>query len=147
MIQIFYEAVAWHLAPIGAAACDSGAGATQNECENAVAQLAARVGTTPGRSLQIGSGGTCNDAGWGSVPLGCTAMTAAPGDWAAHYKSSGADCGSGYQRVCSGQAQLHARILTETEANISPGLHPAIIKTALEHRQRIMNISTSPTHP
>jgi hypothetical protein len=89
----------WHLAPPGWTSCDSGAPATQAECASAVATLASEAGRIPGRtSTVVGSGGSCNDGGWGNVPLGCSAQTG--GDWAAHYKTSGVNCNSGYPLVC-----------------------------------------------
>jgi len=95
--------VAWHLAPSFATACDYGTTATQDQCGSAVKQLASASGNAPGRSLQVGSAGSCNDGSWGSVPLGCSAQTG--GDWAAHYKTSGVNCNNRYyQLVCSGQA-------------------------------------------
>ena len=91
----------WHLAPTGATQCDSGVGASQSQCESAVAQLAKTGKGRPGRTLQTGKGGSCKDGSWGNVPLGCSAQTG--GDWAAHYKTSGVNCpNSVYQLVCSG---------------------------------------------
>ena len=94
--------VPWHLAPAGQTSCDYGSPATQNECEKAVAALASKAGTKPGRGIQYGSSGSCYEGGWGNIPLGCNAQTG--GDWAAHYKTSGANCNSGnvaYSLVCS----------------------------------------------
>ena len=56
-------------------------------------------------TLQVGSGGSCLDAGWGQVPLGCSART--DGNFTGHYKTSG-DTGAGcihamHQLVCSGE--------------------------------------------
>ena len=90
----------YHLAPSGSHECDYGISATQNECEAAALGL---TQGTPGRTLQVGSGGGCLDGSWGQVPLGCSAQSG--GDWAAHYKTSG-DTGNGcihaaYQLVCS----------------------------------------------
>merc|ERR1711939_166287 len=92
----------WHLAPDKATSCDSGTQATKAECAAAVTSLAAKAGKTPGRSMQVGSGGTCGGVGWGGVPMGCVAQS--NGDWAAHFKTSGPNCNNGgYQLVCSGQ--------------------------------------------
>ena len=95
----------WHFAPRGATACDYGVGPTQAECEAAVTSLAAMFGAAPARILQLGSGGTCIDSGWGSVPLGCSAQTAdwsPTADWSAHFKSSGVNCNNGdFTLVCS----------------------------------------------
>eukprot|EP00930_Biecheleria_cincta_P014646 TRINITY_DN12510_c0_g1_i2.p1 TRINITY_DN12510_c0_g1~~TRINITY_DN12510_c0_g1_i2.p1 ORF type:complete len:369 (-),score=58.04 TRINITY_DN12510_c0_g1_i2:81-1187(-) len=90
---------AWHLAPVAANTCDFGRVAIQGECEAAVLAVASQSGTSPGRSLQVGNGGTCKDGGWGNVPIGCSAQTG--GDWTAHYKSKGSNCNFGYQLVCS----------------------------------------------
>jgi hypothetical protein len=94
----------WHLARAGAKKCDSGRPANQNECQAAVEQVAGTHGATPGRTLQVGSGGNCGDGGWGPVPPGCSAQSG--GDWAAHWKTSGVNCPSNaYRLVCSGQAR------------------------------------------
>ena len=95
------DSVTYHLAPAGADECDIGEKITSSsECGTAVAQLAASVGTTPGRSVQVGSGGTCGVEGWGWVPIGCSAQTG--GDWAAHFKTEpGSNCGTDvYSLVC-----------------------------------------------
>jgi len=93
----------WHLSAGKSTSCDSGVQATQAECEAAVASLASAAGKTPARSLQVGSGGSCGDGGWGGVPAGCGAQS--HGDWAAHFKTSGPNCNNGaYQVVCSGEA-------------------------------------------
>ena len=42
----------WHLAPAGVAECDGGQNAGPQECEEAVAVLAAEVGEAPGRSTR-----------------------------------------------------------------------------------------------
>ena len=44
-----------HLAPPGSSSCDYGVKVPQEECEEAGRSF----WTNPGRSLQIGSGGTC----------------------------------------------------------------------------------------
>eukprot|EP00808_Paulinella_micropora_P003087 g64155.t1 len=92
----------WHLAPVGAVQCDYGETAAQSDCPAAVAFLASQTGRTPGRSLQVGNGGTCGNinSGWGNVPVGCSAQTGA--DWAPHFKSSGVSCNIGYRLICSG---------------------------------------------
>ena len=92
--------VEYHLAPPGSHKCDDGFFATQDECQAAALSL---TPGTPGRSLQVGSGGNCLDGGWGQVPLGCSVQSG--GDWTAHYKTSG-DTGKGcihsmYQLVCT----------------------------------------------
>jgi len=94
----------WHLAPAGRTTCDYGSPAPQNDCLAAVAFAAADAGKIPsGQNIQVGNGGTCNDGGWGSVPLDCSAQM---GSWTAHFKTmlglSGVNCNTGYQLVCSG---------------------------------------------
>jgi len=102
--QIFCKP-SWHLSAGATTSCDTGTQATQAECEAAVASLAADAGTTPGRALLVGSGGSCGDGGWGGVPSGCVAQSLRGGDWAAHFKTSGPNCNNGYyQVVCSGPA-------------------------------------------
>ena len=62
--------------------------------------LASVANRTPARGMVIGSGGTCNDNSWGTIPLGCSAQTG--GDWTAHYIMDGPNCNNGnYQLVCS----------------------------------------------
>jgi len=94
----------WHLAPGGSHACDAGTPAPEGECQKLVKGFATENGKTPGRPLQVGQGGTCNDGGWGQVPAGCSAQSG--GDWAPHFKKGpgmGAGCiASAYQLVCSG---------------------------------------------
>ena len=90
--------VEFFLALPGAHACNNGIPVPKSDCENAGKLLA----PNPGRTLQVGSGGTCLDGGWGSVPKGCSVQTG--GDRAAHFKTHG-DTGhgcidSGYQLVC-----------------------------------------------
>ena len=58
-----------------------------------------------GQNIQVGSGGSCNDGSWGRVPLNCSAQT---GSWAAHFKTSGVNCNTGYQLVCSGASIFSA---------------------------------------
>ena len=90
----------WHLAPAGHTTCDYGVLATQSECAAAVAALASVANRTPARGMVIGSGGTCNDNSWGTIPLGCLAMTGL--DWTPHYITDGPNCNNGnYQHVCS----------------------------------------------
>ena len=93
-----------HLASPGATACDYGVSVEQSDCETEVNRFAKMAGKTPGRGLQIGSGGGCLDGSWGQVPLGCSVQSG--GDWAAVYKTDGIDNGDGcthtmYQLVCS----------------------------------------------
>jgi hypothetical protein len=98
--------IPWHLAPAGRTSCAYGSPATQNECGTAVAAVASKAGRIPPNGINIGSGGLCNDGSWGSVPLGCSAQTG--GSWAAHYKTSGANCNPGlYSLVCSGSVPWH----------------------------------------
>ena len=92
-----------HLAPAGAHKCDYGTSIDQSECEAAVRSFAESTGNIPGRSLQVGSGGSCNFESWGQVPLGCSAQSG--DDWASHYKTN-TDTGDGcissiYQLVCA----------------------------------------------
>eukprot|EP00929_Paragymnodinium_shiwhaense_P044547 TRINITY_DN2283_c0_g1_i7.p1 TRINITY_DN2283_c0_g1~~TRINITY_DN2283_c0_g1_i7.p1 ORF type:complete len:832 (-),score=261.80 TRINITY_DN2283_c0_g1_i7:245-2740(-) len=96
----------YHLAPKGAKECDSGAPASQEDCEAAVAKISKSKGKEPKRKLQVGKGGKCLDKGWGQVPPKCSAQTG--GDWAAHFKTEGPDCtkyGDVYQLVCKGKAE------------------------------------------
>ena len=65
-------------------------------------------GNVPGRSLQVGSGGTCLDGTWGQVPIGCSVQSG--GDWAPVYKN-GSDTGLGcihpmYQLVCDSSGKF-----------------------------------------
>merc|ERR1719321_1655045 len=94
----------FHLAPGGSFQCDFGTPATEAQCNELVKGFATAAKKTPGRPLQVGAGGKCNDGGWGSVPLGCS--TQSDGDWAAHFKKSGtskAGCtNKAYQLVCTG---------------------------------------------
>ena len=101
----------WHLAPAGRTTCDYGSPAPQNDCLAAVEFAAAVANKTPGRNIQVGNGGTCNDASWGGVPLGCSVMTG--GDWTAHYKTSGVNCNTRYQLVCSDSGNLCDRLLQQ----------------------------------
>eukprot|EP00316_Scyphosphaera_apsteinii_P016045 CAMPEP_0119343314 /NCGR_PEP_ID=MMETSP1333-20130426/106378_1 /TAXON_ID=418940 /ORGANISM="Scyphosphaera apsteinii, Strain RCC1455" /LENGTH=382 /DNA_ID=CAMNT_0007355697 /DNA_START=708 /DNA_END=1854 /DNA_ORIENTATION=- len=99
----------FHLALAGAVSCDYGlpATATFAQCQAAVDDLTAAYGRKRARTLQFGGNNlpmACKDGSWGDVPQGCSAVTGAQttGDWAAHYKSSGANCNNGnYQLVCS----------------------------------------------
>ena len=77
-----------HLAPPGSSSCDYGQTVSIGECERAGRSF----WPNPGRTLQVGSGGTCLDWSWGQVPMGCSVQTG--GDGAAHYKTSG-DTGKG----------------------------------------------------
>lgn len=100
--ESFGGCMQWHLSQ--GVRCDSGSQASEDECEAAVASLASDAGATPGRNLQVGSGGSCGDGGWGGVPRGCVAQSLNAGDWAAHFKTSGPNCNNGdYQVVCSGK--------------------------------------------
>ena len=62
----------FHLAPAGATSCDWGSAVTQGECDPAVSWLAAQKQYKTGSSLVVGAGGTCENSGWGSMPLGCS---------------------------------------------------------------------------
>ena len=97
-----------HLAQPGANSCDNGT-VVQSGCEAAVQIFANEANKIPGRSMVVGSGGTCNDGGWGQVPLGCSVQSCTNCDWTAHYKTGGAGCNKGYQLVCydSGMFNLH----------------------------------------
>ena len=94
-----------HLAPGGASYCDYGSSVEQSDCDAAVQSLATRFGKSIGGSLAVGSGGSCLDGGWGSVPLGCSAQSLNRG-LRAVYKTGGGDQSKGcanemYQLVCS----------------------------------------------
>ena len=98
-----------HLAPGGAYKCDYGFTIDQSECEAAVRSFAESAGKIPGRSIQVGAGGSCLDTSWGQVPLGCSAQSG--GDWAAHYKTD-TDTGNGcinlgYQLVCAFTGEVY----------------------------------------
>ena len=112
----------FHLAPPGAFKCDYGYSADVTECQDAVLAFATAAGATPGRSLQVGEGGTCLDHSWGEAPLGCSAQTGAGvdvddlryqgSDWAAHYKLGDIDSGDGcnkgqFQLVCTNHGMLY----------------------------------------
>lgn len=97
----------YHLAPGGAAECDSGTIASKGDCLAAVQGLAAVHGAKQNRtSLYENSGGTCGDGAWGQVPMGCSAQSGPGGDWCAHYKTgpkTAASCVNNvYQLVCTG---------------------------------------------
>ena len=131
----------WHLAPAGATACDNGVNADELQCGAAVSALAAQEGTSPGRSIRKGDGGTCGAGSWGNVPLGCSAQTG--GDWAAHYKRSGVNCNHGsldYRLICS--TPLSTQWINKTE--LSQGSRVAKLtrltpNTAYEVRVRAVN--------
>jgi len=94
----------YHLAPAGEHSCDYGAPAPQELCAAAVEQLANAAGSTSSGDLEVGSGGLCDDMGWGDRPLGCSARSG--GDWRAFYKLSGGSAEGCirqvYQLVCTG---------------------------------------------
>ena len=110
--------IPWHLAPIGQTSCDYGSPVTQNECAIAVAAILDVLESPnkkPAASMLItGSGGTCNDGSWGSVPWGSVPWGSVPlgcssrlGSWKAYYKTSGENCniqGGVHSLVCSGKA-------------------------------------------
>eukprot|EP00929_Paragymnodinium_shiwhaense_P000821 TRINITY_DN101028_c0_g1_i1.p1 TRINITY_DN101028_c0_g1~~TRINITY_DN101028_c0_g1_i1.p1 ORF type:complete len:1391 (+),score=428.75 TRINITY_DN101028_c0_g1_i1:112-4284(+) len=103
------KAKAWHLAPPGEQACDSGVPANKDECEAAVQQLASSLGKTPKHKLILTSGGKCLDNARGGAPPGCSAKTG--GSWTAHFKTDGPECesyGKNYQLVCSGSGNSEA---------------------------------------
>ena len=87
-----------HLAPPGSKSCDYGETVPKHECESAARTLL----PNPGRSLQVGHGGTCFDGSWGQVPLGCSVQSG--GDRTSHFKATGdtgLECISPlYQLVC-----------------------------------------------
>ena len=96
-----------HLAPPGSHTCDYGRTVLKHECQAASAQFY----PNPGRSLQVGSGGSCLDNSWGRVPLGCSVQSL--GDGTAHFKTSG-DTGPGcihqmYQLVCITEGKAYYR--------------------------------------
>jgi len=98
----YHQAPAYHLAPPGATKCDFGETVPQGQCQ-AVGKSLVPAGKTPGRGLQVGSGGSCGDGGWGNVPKGCSIQSG--GDYAPHFKSNDIGCASyskGYQLVCTG---------------------------------------------
>jgi len=104
----------WHLAPPGHTTCMYGSNARVDQCHAATAMLAHTHGKKPARSLQIGSGGSCMDGGWGQVPKGCSAQ--AGGDFAAHFKTSGGNNWKGcihpyYRMVCSGPGTRPKKIV------------------------------------
>jgi len=107
----------FHLAPAGAHVCDYGVSVPQNECEAAAASLHSH---SPGRQLQVGSGGSCLDGGWGQVPFGCSIQSR--GDWAAHFKTSGATQAGcvheAYQLVCSGLSMVELGCWTDNRARL-----------------------------
>ena len=80
----------WHLAPAGSNLCHFGVTPSQAQCEAAVLGVTTAAGKTPGRPLQIGSGGGCD------VPIGCSVQS--DKDWTAHFKTAGnsVDCGGGH---------------------------------------------------
>lgn len=81
-----------------------------HECQAASAQFY----PNPGRSSQVGSGGSCLDGSWGQVPLGCSVLSGSDG--AAHFKTSGdtgRGCiGQGYQLVCSAEGRFYYKNYT-----------------------------------
>ena len=91
-----------HLAEPGANSCDNGS-VDQSGCEAAVQIFAKKAEKIPGRSLQVGTGGSCLDGSWGQVPLGCSVQSGR--DWTAHYKTGNHDTDAccihkDYQLVC-----------------------------------------------
>jgi len=72
----------FYLSAPGAPECFVGESVSEEQCNGAVRNLAP---SSPGRGLQVGSGGSCLDGGWGQVPKGCSAQSG--GDWAAHFKT------------------------------------------------------------
>eukprot|EP00959_Pyramimonas_sp_CCMP1952_P056224 1174356-Pyramimonas_sp.AAC.1 len=56
----------YFLASGGSHECPAGSSTiSRSECQQAVAALAMEAGQTPGRNMQVGSGGTCLNGGWG----------------------------------------------------------------------------------
>jgi len=95
----------YHFAPAGSVRCDYGHSVAQPLCALAIGSISTH---TPGRGMQVGSGGSCNDRSWGSVPRGCSVQSG--GDWTAHYKTSGTvqdGCAHNmYQLVCDNSPKL-----------------------------------------
>jgi len=76
--------VTFYLSAPGAPECIVGESVSEEQCNDAVKNLA--PSTQPYvRGLQVGSGGRCLDEAWGQVPNGCSAQSG--GDWAAHFKT------------------------------------------------------------
>jgi len=73
-----------YLSVPGAPQCVVGESVSKEKCNQAVRALAPYAQPYV-RRLQVGSGGSCNDGGWGQVPNGCSAQVG--GDWAAHFKT------------------------------------------------------------
>ena len=127
----------WHLAAPAATDCDYGTEATQAQCGNVVAGLASVAGAVPARGMQTGWLGTCNDGGWGNVPLGCSAQSGPGGDWTAHYKTEGSDCGTqSYQLACSGPV-WHFAPIDATECDYGTGATQSECEAAVEQLARI----------
>jgi len=91
-----------YLSAPGASECVGGSRSpNEKHCKGSVLNLSPYEKQNM-RGLQVGSGGSCNDGGWGQVPTGCSVQSG--GDWAAHYKT-GSPQPSGcvhqdYQLVC-----------------------------------------------
>ena len=92
-----------HLAPPGSSSCDYGISVTKDECEAAAKSL----WPNPQTGLQVGSGGTCLNGGWGQVPLGCSVNRE---NGASHYKFFGDDAQDcvhqNYQLVCRDKSKF-----------------------------------------
>ena len=94
---------AWILAPVGQSTCGPVAAPTEEECVSAGDAALVAAGRPAAGSKYTGSGGYCNDAAWGNVPVGCSVSVGAhPLDVGnIHWKSTGANCGLPYyQLVC-----------------------------------------------
>ena len=79
----------WHLAPARSADCDFGRNAGPEECEAAVASLAAKAGVTVGGPMQLRTVHSCYEClstcvvyHWDQIPDGCSVQTG--GDWRAY---------------------------------------------------------------
>jgi len=100
--------VTFYLSAPGAPECVVGESVSEEQCNDAVKNLA--PSTQPYvRGLQVGSGGRCLDEAWGQVPNGCSAQSG--GDWAAHFKTGSpqpSECINPiYRLVCTARQQLY----------------------------------------
>jgi len=96
---------AYHLAPPGAASCDTGSSPGEMECLASALDITMKASQTMSRKqLQKGAGGTCLDGAFGQVPGGCSVQSG--GDWAAYYKEGVATLdgcvADMYQLICWG---------------------------------------------
>jgi len=93
----------FYLSAPGAPECFVGESVSEEQCNGAVRNLApSRRRGNGARGLQVGSGGSCLDGGWGQVPKGCSAQSGSGGDWAPHFKTgspTGKVLGSIFQSI------------------------------------------------